>query len=74
LALSRVAAINASKHELDEIEVRLQIASWANVALMAGAATGLIYAGSFGEGLCDFDLAPAKPIASGGASGSKSSV
>jgi len=69
LTLCRTAAINASRLDLDEIEVRLQIESSANVALMAEAATGLIYAGSSGEWLYVLDLAPAKAIASGGASG-----
>jgi len=69
LTLSRAAAINASRHELDEVEVRLQIESRANVALVAEAATGLIHADWSGEGLQVLDLVLAKPIGSGGPSG-----
>jgi hypothetical protein len=45
LALTPAAAVNASKHEVDEIEVRLQYETRANVALVAGVAAGSIYAG-----------------------------
>jgi hypothetical protein len=75
LALSRAAAINASKHELDEIELRLQIESRANVALVAEAATALIYAGCSGKGLYVSDPAPSPELAREGEHpGSESSV
>jgi hypothetical protein len=69
LALSGATVNKAYKRELGDVAVHLQSESQANGALVAEAVTGLIYAGSPGEGLCVLDLSPASAIASGGAFG-----
>jgi hypothetical protein len=69
LALSGATVNKACKRELGDVDVCLQTESLAEAALAAQAATGSIYAGSFGEGLCVLDLSPASAIASGGAFG-----